>query len=151
MLQLHLSDQQFYWLLRCDIYQRFDGNHYPLRMHWVIKSLKPSHALWHDGIWSTLLQVMACYPFGKTPLLQSMLTWCQVDIWEQNSKKCYLKYNYFHKETDFENAVCKISTILFKPQYIMLMIDTAPYIWPNCCRILEIFAMSVQFYHNKWP
>ena len=27
MLQLHLSDQQFYYLLRCDLYKRFDGTH----------------------------------------------------------------------------------------------------------------------------
>ena len=27
MLQLHLSGQQIYCILRCDLYQRFDGTH----------------------------------------------------------------------------------------------------------------------------
>ena len=30
MLQLHMSDQQFYYLLRCALYKRFDGNNYPM-------------------------------------------------------------------------------------------------------------------------
>ena len=33
MLQLHLSDQQVYWLLRCDFYQRFDSKPYAFLMY----------------------------------------------------------------------------------------------------------------------
>ena len=33
MLQLHLSDQQFYYLLRCSLYQRFYGS---LSIFWVV-------------------------------------------------------------------------------------------------------------------
>ena len=50
MLQLHLSDQQFYCLLKCVLYQRFDGNMHILLFCcatlWYISSYSHSPAPW---------------------------------------------------------------------------------------------------------
>ena len=53
---LHLSDQQFYCQLRCELYQRFDG-------------------IWRHRPVSKLAEVMACCLTASKPLPQAMSTY----------------------------------------------------------------------------
>ena len=52
---------------------------------------------------------MACRLFGAKPLLQPMLTYCLLGLWEQTSVK--FKSKYIH-EPAFEAAVCEMVAIL---------------------------------------
>ena len=42
-----------------------------------------------------LIQVMACRLVGAKPLLEAMLTYCQLYPWEQPSIKFWMKINIF--------------------------------------------------------
>ena len=66
MLQLHLSDQQFYYLLRCHLYYRFDSIQQRCR--------------------SSLVQAMTCCMFSAKPLPEPMVIYCQLHHKEQMSR-----------------------------------------------------------------
>ena len=46
---------------------------------------------------SALVHVMACCLFGAKPLPEPMLTYCQLDSWEQISVKIETEFYHFHK------------------------------------------------------
>ena len=65
------------------------------RSQWV-NSSPPSAAYMHQWNGSALVQVMACCLFGTKPLPEPMLTYCQLDCWEQISVKLESKFYHFH-------------------------------------------------------
>ena len=64
---------------------------YIMRPKWL-------NTLWSSGIirqqlaGPTLVQVMACHLFSPMPSPEPVLTFCQLDHWEQTSEKSELKY-----------------------------------------------------------
>ena len=59
-----------------------------------MNSLWPSYALCQKCL-PSLVHVMACRLFGARPLFEPMLTYSQLDYWEQTSGKI-LKYNNYN-------------------------------------------------------
>ena len=58
--------------------------------------ISPSAAYMRLWTGPQLVQVMACRLFGAKPIPEPMLTFCQLDPWEQTSVKCESKYKSFH-------------------------------------------------------
>ena len=58
---------------------------------------------------------MACRLFGAKPLLGPMLTYCELGHTEQSSLIFQLNSDILIEENAFENVVCKMSAILFRP------------------------------------
>ena len=50
----------------------------------------------HQWTGSALVQVMSCHLFGAKPLPEPMLTYCQLDSWEQISVKFESEFHHFH-------------------------------------------------------
>ena len=61
--------------------------------HLRVDACPPSAAYMRYWIGSALVQVMACRLFGAKPLPEPMLTYCQLDPYEQN--KIGIKVQYF--------------------------------------------------------
>ena len=57
---------------------------------------------------------MACRLFGAKLLPELMLSYCQLDPWEQTSVKFESKYKIFIHENSLENVVCQMAVILFE-------------------------------------
>ena len=110
MLQLHLSDQQFYYLLRCDLYYRFEGI-----------SFRVSLALWWpydspDAIEKTL-EIIPCswlpyFHVSKSALFLPSSTILSVSIdiawrflsegyWKKISCKSTKNSQYHHNKTKY--------------------------------------------------
>ena len=62
----------------------------------AINSSPPSAAYMRQWTGSALVQIMACRLIGAKPLSEPMLTYCQLDLWEQTSVKFKSKYKTFH-------------------------------------------------------
>ena len=56
MLQLHLNDEQFHYLLRCDLYQRFDS-----RSDFELMKGTPCLALM-GKLWMSIVSISDCHP-----------------------------------------------------------------------------------------
>ena len=56
----------------------------------------PSAAYMHQGTGLALVQIMACRMFGTKPLLETTLTYCQLDPQEQSSGKYEAKYEILY-------------------------------------------------------
>ena len=78
-------------------------------------------AICYHRSWSPLVQIMACHLF-VTPLPETMLTSCQLGPQELRPLSKYFKQNadIFHQENAFENVVCEMLTISFRPQCIKI-------------------------------
>ena len=63
-----------------------------------LNSSSPSSTYMRQWTGAALVQVMACRLFGTKPLPEPMLTYCQLDPWEQNSLKFELKYETVHSQ-----------------------------------------------------
>ena len=51
---------------------------------------------------------MACHPFSDKPLPEAMVTYCNLDPWEQIiGKLIQYKSLHTHTQNEFENDVCK--------------------------------------------
>ena len=75
MLQLHLSDQQFYCVLRCDLYQRFDGSPgNALEMHHWSWRLLELICIWPS--WSHLIVVWYLVHHDFMESFNQMSWWC---------------------------------------------------------------------------
>ena len=61
-----------------------------------INSSSPSAAYIRWWTVSSLVQIMACRLFGTKPLPEPMLTYCQLDSWEQISVKFESEFCHFH-------------------------------------------------------
>ena len=113
----------------------------------ILNSLCPSEAIQQHRSWSTFIQVMACRLSSTKPLPEPMLTYCQLNQPEPNLVKFEIKTKIFHGEKriskyhlngldqDCSNSsalamellqsctkqsICKMLTILFRPQCINL-------------------------------
>ena len=62
---------------------------------WV-NSSPPICAYMHQWTGPALVQVMACHLFGDKPLPEPMLSYCQLDSWEQISLNLKLEFYNFH-------------------------------------------------------
>ena len=79
--------------------------------------MKPGDIIWHPWNVSSLVQVMACCLFSARPLPKPMLTYHQLDTWEQTSQKLESKYEIFHSTQCNWNVLCKMWVILLKSLY----------------------------------
>ena len=70
MLQLHLSYQQFYCLLRCDLYKRFYGSlHFPYDIfQWI---------LLNERFCIFMLKLVPESPVDNASIMIQVLVWCQ--------------------------------------------------------------------------
>ena len=59
-------------------------------------SLRPRDAYLCNWIGSSVVQVMACRLFGAISLPEPMLSYRQLDPWQQTSVKFYSKFKYIH-------------------------------------------------------
>ena len=62
---------------------------------------------------------MAWQLTGRKPLHEAIMTYCQLDPHKQTSVKFYSRYTKFFWEKAFENAICKLSAILFRLEFIV--------------------------------
>ena len=69
-------------------------------------------------IWVNIGVGNGCCLFAAKPLTEPMLTYCQLDALEQTSVKFESKHKYFSWKNAFENAVCKMASILFRAQHV---------------------------------
>ena len=85
-------------------------------------SLWLNDAIWHYGSGSTLDQVMACCLVSAWPLTEWMLINIILSIRPSgtNFSDIKIKYKTFLHENVFENIVCKMSAILFRPKMYQL-------------------------------
>ena len=70
---------------------------------------------------SSLFRGVACDLFGAKPLPEPVLTNFLWSHEEQNSAQFKTKYKHFVKENVFQNGVCQISAILFRPQCVKMV------------------------------
>ena len=61
---------------------------------------------------------MARGHIGDKPLFESMLTYCQLDHWEQILVKLETSTTVFIQENEIENILCNIASILFQPVHV---------------------------------
>ena len=59
-------------------------------------SLRPNDAYIRRQPRPSSVQIMACHLFGNKPLSEPMLSFSQLDPWEQISVKSKSKFKYFH-------------------------------------------------------
>ena len=64
-----------------------------------------------------LVHGMACRLSGAKPLPESLLTYCQLEPWEQISVKFELKCKIFVHENAFENVVCEMVATLSRGKW----------------------------------
>ena len=71
-------------------------------------------------IWtgSSVVQIMAHHLFGAKPLPQPVLTYSQWEPCKQISKECESECTDVFQGNAVENVVCKVSNILFSPQWV---------------------------------
>ena len=83
-------------------------------------SLWPSdtQTIWCHWSWSTLIQVMACRLFCAKPLPNLMLIYCQLTPWGTYFNRFLFEIPVSFQENKFENVICKVKTILLKPQRV---------------------------------
>ena len=70
---------------------------------------------------STLLQIIACRQRYDKPLPEPMMTYCQMDTYQQAFINIWIKRSFF-EENAFENVVCKMLDILFRPQHSLTFV-----------------------------
>ena len=72
MLQLHLCDQQFYSLIRCTLYQRFDSNSNDMEMCFDAIRLSDYYQVPTSAHDTTAQLSYPCSKFGSNPAEQSL-------------------------------------------------------------------------------
>ena len=65
-------------------------------VQFCLTHLPPSGAYMHQWTGWALVQIMACRLFGTKPLPEPMMTYCQLDSWEQISVKSESELYHFH-------------------------------------------------------
>ena len=84
----------------------------------TLNSSPPSATYMRQCTRSTLVLVIACRLFGAKPLLEPMLTYCQLDYWKQTSVKFKSKLQHFLSRKCTENVICKIMAILSRGRWV---------------------------------
>ena len=64
--------------------------------NYTFNSLRPIDAYMRRQHRPSLVQIMFCRLFGAKPLSEPMLTFWQLDPWEETSVKFQSKFKYFH-------------------------------------------------------
>ena len=99
----------------------------------MVNSLWPSDALWPCVSWSALVQVMVCHLIIINPLPEPVLI-CSQFYGPLVTNLCgiLIKWKCLSPpENTYENVVCKMSAILFRPQYFNTSppSDTYMHLW----------------------
>ena len=89
-----------------------------------INSLWPSQAIWWHRLGSTQAQVMALLPYGTKPLLEPVMTYCQLNYLPGNS---YFNTQDTNLWNGFENYASKNAATSPKDQWILT--DIPPGLW----------------------
>ena len=71
-----------------------------------------SNTDWRQLIGSALDQIMACRLFGAMPSSKPILSYCQLDPYEQTSMNFNQNATFFINENAYENIVCEMVAIL---------------------------------------
>ena len=90
-----------------------DTDWVPSQRH--INSFPPSAAYMPQWTGSAVVQIMACRLSGAEPLHEAMLTYCQLDPWEQNLVKFESK---FHSRKCIWNVFCEMEAILSRGRWV---------------------------------
>ena len=61
----------------------------------------------HQLTESALVQIITSHLFSAKRLPEPMLTYCQLDPWEQASVKLNMNFIIFFQEKAFQNVVCQ--------------------------------------------
>ena len=72
----------------------------------------------HIRTGSLVIQVMAIHQFNTNSLPEPMLPYCQLIPWKQTSLKYQSKYKKKFFQVNACEDVCKMPTILFRPQSV---------------------------------
>ena len=67
---------------------------------------------------SALVQIVARRLFGAKPLSKPMLSYCQLEPWEQTSMKLSSKYKTFIRENAYQITVPEMSAIVSKGWWV---------------------------------
>ena len=73
---------------------------------YCINSFSPSTPYKRQWTGSELVQVMVCHLFGAKPQPEPMLTYSQLNSWEQISVKIESEFYHFHSRKCIWNVVC---------------------------------------------
>ena len=107
----------------------------------MFNSLWPSDTIWRHSRHSTLVKVMACCL--TTPRHQ--LSWCWLTVNCTLRNKLQWNHNQntklFIQENAFENGVCKMSAILFRPQCVNLRLH-----YTATCHVCPFYIRI----HTSW-
>ena len=72
---------------------------------------------------SSSVHVIACRLFGAKPLAEPMMTYCQLDNWEQSSANFSLKLKYFHwQKLRLNMSSAEVAAILSWPQCVKTVV-----------------------------
>ena len=100
-----------------------------------INSLWPRNAIWIQISWPTLVQLMACHPFGAKTSSQPMLTYCQFYPEKHISRKFYLILKTFSFKQIHSGKLCA---------------KCQPFCWgPNDHVFNQIFHYTDHFSYSK--
>ena len=88
----------------------------------AINSLRLSDAYMRQQTKPPLVQIVACHLFSAKPLPEPVMTYCQLDPWEQSSVKFLLKLRHFH----WQNCIWKC--------------------WLPSCHSLNVLTVEVWWY-----
>ena len=80
-------------------------------------------------IWSALVQIMACRLFGDKPLSKPMLSYCQLDPYEQTSLKFQSKYTHFHSRKCISSPSLQLHSPLFFSYTFTVVQDNTDQHW----------------------
>ena len=112
-----------------------------------VKSSPPSAAYMRLWTGSALVQVMACRLFGAKPLPEPMLTYCQLEPWEQNLVKLESGYTTFYSwkciwkhclQTGCHFVRAKIATLL------ICCLTTNSHHWLKCFLISFYYSVDTK-------
>ena len=80
------------WLMPCALLRiKHKASCWWCSSSWYSITSPPSAAYMREWIGSALVQIMACHLFGAKPLPEPMLTYCQLDSWEQKFSEIWIR------------------------------------------------------------
>ena len=62
---------------------------------------------------------MACHLFGAKPLPEPVVTYCQLDHWEQISVKFNWNFKLFIQENAFEYVICEMMAMFTRVEELL--------------------------------
>ena len=146
MLQLHLSYQQFYCLLRRDLYQRFYGMYIYFTFCMICLGISGYFTSWWHHQMKTFSELLAfCAGNSRSPVnsprkgqwrgaLMFSLICIWINSWVNNREAGDLRPYHFHYDVTTmmtKNMILFGSTLVFETEISML------YTWPTQGRVYE--------------